>query len=367
MDGWFHQTNKSNYKTEQIIFNDGTTLSHKELSMISGLNIQIGDENDNIVQGENEGSELYGEGGNDTIIGGNGDDIIQGGNGKDILIGGDGNDTFNGSTEDRYGEARYDSFGNFIGDLLVDSGDTIEGGKGDDIIEDTYNSDIIIYNLGDGHDSVRLHHGEENTSNNGKSLSYDVLQFGEGITIDNISFETSEDLRYLTIFVAKGTENEGSLSMLDWFGHNLEDANSSSFKFEEIKFADGHSLSWRDIGEIVLGNVISGDRNDDELIGSNENDLILGQYGDDILHGEDGDDKLDGGEGFDILNGGNGDDILGREFDIYDFFDDRNGDQYNGGKGNDVINETGSSDTFIYNLGDGHDVINLINDNDFVL
>jgi hypothetical protein len=98
----------------------------------SGLNVIIGDSNDNVLNGT-AGSDcivglggqdvINGNGGNDIIFGGDGDDIINGGNGDDQIFGGSGQDTIhgNGGNDLIFGE---------------DGDDRLDGGGGDDTLSD---------------------------------------------------------------------------------------------------------------------------------------------------------------------------------------------------------------------------------------
>jgi Ca2+-binding RTX toxin-like protein len=103
--------------------------------------------NDNIIGGS-AANELFGRGGNDTISGGGGDDTLWGGVGDDVLDGGAGNDTLSGS------------FGN-----------------------DTY-----VLGRGYGSDAVREtdRHGDGGWADNATVGDNDVVQFGAGISADQI-------------------------------------------------------------------------------------------------------------------------------------------------------------------------------------
>ena len=56
----------------------------------------------------------------------------------------------------------------------------------------------------------------------------------------------------------------------------------------------------------VLGQLITGGQESDQLFGAGGDDTIIGNAGDDLLMGEDGDDRLEGGAGDDQLIGGSG-------------------------------------------------------------
>ena len=80
----------SDYRVEQVRFDDGSTLSHAQLMVLattatSGNDTFYGDENANTIAGG---------AGNDTLNGRNGNDTLEGGAGNDNLTGSSGNDTF---------------------------------------------------------------------------------------------------------------------------------------------------------------------------------------------------------------------------------------------------------------------------------
>ena len=387
INNWFaYQDLNSGYKIEEFQFIDGTTASWQEITEFAVISHNTGTENDDVIvgktgfenhiQGHDGHDTLTGNTLNDIIDGGAGDDIIDGGYGQDTLIGGEGNDTLggrNGST-DYYGKSSYRNRSFHFEDM----GNTYEGGKGDDIINDTAHSDTIVYNLGDGHDTLNLSNYKENQWNNENySQAHDIVKFGEGISLEDLSYEISGN--ELTIKISEGTENEGSLIIPNWFTY--QDLNSG-YKIEEFQFDDGTIASWQEItnfavisnntgsenddlivGEYGFENHIQGLEGDDTLTGNTQNDIIDGGTGDDVIDGGYGQDTLIGGEGNDTLGGGNGSaDYYGkssyrnRTFHLEDM-----GNIYDGGKGDDIINDTAHSDTIVYNLGDGHDMLNLSN------
>ncbi len=100
---------------------------------------------------------------------------------------------------------------------------------------------------------------------------------------------------------------------------------------------------------------IGGDRQGNDLIGSDGSDLLLGQGGRDLLIGNAGDDQLIGGWGRDRLAGGAGDDLLegGRGRDVFIFTA--------GEAGDDVISDFGRRDVIELH---GFDVISDFKDID---
>lgn len=135
----------------------------------------------------------FGEGGNDILNGGNGKDILDGGCGDDVLSGGHGKDTLLGQD------------GN---DLLLGGlgDDTIQGGQGDDTIDSGDGPDNILFERGDGRDTLI-----GNTNNHG-----DAVQFGTGLTtLDLILARQANDLR----ISIHGTQD--TLTINNWYSDNL--------------------------------------------------------------------------------------------------------------------------------------------------
>jgi Bacterial Ig domain/RTX calcium-binding nonapeptide repeat (4 copies) len=100
---------------------------------------------------------------------------------------------------------------------------------------------------------------------------------------------------------------------------------------------------------------LAGGNGNDTLDGGDGDDTLAGGKGNDTLDGGDGDDTLAGGKGNDTLDGGDGDDTLagGKGNDTLDGGD--GDDTLNGGKGNDVLDGGDGDDTL--NGGKGNDVL----------
>jgi len=99
-----------------------------------------------IILGGSHDDTLYGGGGDDILYGGGGDDILYGGAGNDHLYGGAGNDHLYGGTGNNFldgGTGVNTLMGGDGNDILVHhTGDTIDGGKGIDVLltDDSTNS-----------------------------------------------------------------------------------------------------------------------------------------------------------------------------------------------------------------------------------
>ena len=73
------------------------------------MTVKIGDNNDNYLQGSQDGDWLQGKGGKDALDGLGGNDWLFGDEGEDVLFGGGGNDYVNGGADDDtlYGDDKY--------------------------------------------------------------------------------------------------------------------------------------------------------------------------------------------------------------------------------------------------------------------
>jgi Ca2+-binding RTX toxin-like protein len=129
-----------------------------------------GEGGDDFVFGEQGSDFLWGGAGADRLDGGSGDDALLGGAGADMLIGGDGFDTvyYWGSPQPVYvnlatntgvfGDAQGDTFsgiekvggsGNSDALFADDSGVTLEGGAGDDLLVGGAGLDVLLGGPGD--------------------------------------------------------------------------------------------------------------------------------------------------------------------------------------------------------------------------
>ena len=227
--------------------------------LTTGLTLQQSDGHDK-VSGTSYDDIIYGNRGNDTINGESGNDILIGGKGNDNLSGGNGNDTY-------------------------------------------------IWNFGDGFDRVT-----DTAGNN-------IIQFGEGITLENLTFERSNkgdstNGDDLYIFV-NGDRNQG-INLYNFFG-------STAYQNFSLKFADGSTFIPKDSGfdfalpegQIVLdgyshADTLTGNSQDNTINGSSGNDILIGGRGNDILKGGNDNDTYvwNFGDGFDYISDSSGNNII---------------------------------------------------------
>ena len=311
-----------------------------------GDDLVYGGNGDDYIDTCEDNDIIFGEDGNDTINTGSGNDVVYGGSGNDSIYNSDGNDYIDGGDGDDYIETR-------------SGNDTIVGGRGNDSIFDNFGgNETFIYNLGDGNDTI-YNYGSNDS---------DTIQFGDGITPENVRFQGEDSDLFITF--------EGSDGSI-----RIQNALSSEYyKIENFTFEDGTSYSYNDVLSLLLSNgtsendnirgsivseTIKGNDGNDSIDALEGNDTIYGgagadtintDYGDDVVYGGSGNDSIYNSDGNDYIDGGDGD----------DYIETRSGnDTIIGGRGNDsIFDNFGGNDTFIYNLGDGNDTIYNYGSND---
>ena len=263
-------------KPMDILFANGSVFSLKT----SGLTLRHG----------NWAANMHGTAFADVIYAGNADTTIYGGDGDDILIGGTGNDVIEGGN----------------------GADVIYGGKGNDTLNGGEGADTYVWNQGDGLDTVF-------------ASDLDKLQFGEGISLQDLSFR-SEDTN-LRILI-KGDKNQGLI--LDKF------FESDSRKLNFLVFADGTTFNLA-VSGLTLNPAYTVGKT---VYGTNFDDIINAQAALNVT--------VNSGGGNDVITTGDGNDTVNA---------DAGNDTLTGGKGNDTLNGGYGDDTYVWNLGDGFDTV----------
>ena len=328
---------------------------------------------DDVIDGGNGNDRIIDHTGNDVILGGAGNDYIldmagnddiDGGDGDDTIIDQNGSDTIDGGAGNDniqdYGTGTNSIFGGAGNDSIIFShlaNNTVDGGEGDDTLKvDAYSADgnastntlsggtgndslssgvstdTYLFNLGDGQDVISdIDSGSYRSRGKTRYTSYgrlDTLQFGEGISKQDIQVSRSGNNLVLTIVTAT-SENVDQVTIAGWF-------SSSIYQIEKIAFADQSSWSVGDFQKMVM-----------LQLGTANNDTLYGWLGHDAITGDAGDDFIaDSSGGNDVLDGGDGDDEI---------VDNLGNDQLLGGAGNDVITDLTGSDSI--DGGEGDDII----------
>lgn len=203
------------------------------------------------ITGNDEDNIIRGEDGADTIDAGAGDDVIYGGYGADTIHMGDGNDVFNDNTQG-----------------TVNGFDIVYGGAGDDTFNGGWGDDTFYGNDGD------------DTIDGGNA--FDFIDAGGGNDI--VYGGTGKD----TVYLSDGN---------DYF----EDEFQFGWRAQDTVYGGvGNDTIVAYGGEDIL----DGGTGDDDIIGGAGNDQITGGAGNDRLRGSWHDDSLDGGTGDDTLTGG---------------------------------------------------------------
>lgn len=239
-----------------------------------------------------------------------------------------------------------------------------QGTAGNDNWDNTGTThDIYYLGLGDdfakswGGDDIAYYTGGRDTLFSKTPASVDVIHIGGSYTVNDATIGVS-DFTY-------ATHNSGS----GYFDHimiSFDTANrivlqaaaradNTEYRWDEVYFADGFSLSLDTIENWVTAangnannNTVFGNASANTLAGGAGNDEIIGYGGDDILSGDDGHDLVYGGTGNDTLTGGLGDDKLWGSI---------GDDSLAGGSGSDFLFGGLGADTFRLDSATGIDHI----------
>ncbi len=224
---------------------------------------------------------------------------------------------------------------------------TLTGGKGNDSFKLSGKNPMLIYNTGDGNDTVNFVSGMQISLSGstqiktlGKSGSDLLLGFGKNSSIKVTGAKSTDTL--------KVSDASGSVTLVAG-KFDLADSLTFNSKNSSVTVAKNFTDSLAPSDDIYLGgsklskvvtinaanvtgeftltgndkaNIISAGKNNDSILGGNGNDSIAGNAGNDKLFGQNGNDSLSGGKGNDSLWGGDGNDTLtgndGNDIFIYE-------------------------------------------------
>ncbi|MEW6351947.1 MAG: calcium-binding protein [Thermodesulfobacteriota bacterium] len=244
-------------------FSDGTIVNYEEL--VSHTFIVQGGYADDDLTGTNVTERLYGYEGSDRLSGGLGNDTLTGGTQDDELIGGPG-------------------------------------------------SDLYVFHLLDGVDTII----DTSTAAEGN-----MILFGEGITPDDITTRREGT----TLVLAYG--NLGDEIRLPGFDYN---GVNGSHVVETLEFADGTQVG-------LVNFVDPATEDDDVILGSYFAEAINARGGNDTVFAYEGSDSVYGGTGSDSIDAGAGDDLI------------------IGGPDDDTLIGGEGQDSYVFIPGDGIDTI----------
>ena len=280
----------------------------------------------NTLVGNGEANIFVGNLGDNTLEGLLGNDSLYGGAGLDSLDGGDGNDYLDGGIS-----------------AVLDSGDTMNGGLGNDVyvvdnrydrvIEDTsgnYEDDIDTVYTYINFDPLQ----SEDTNNVTRNTSFASKDIQSFARLDNFVFMDSATSPIRGVGNAKNnsftgnTENNVIFGLAGddtIFGNSGNDSlygdadntsltSNSTAGYDSLAGAYPYNPGDYDVSSLALADqkLLVGDTipmaGMDYLVGGDGDDLLSGNGGNDTLLGGSGGDSLIGGKGIDSMVGGEGSD-----------------------------------------------------------
>jgi Ca2+-binding RTX toxin-like protein len=170
---------------------------------------------------------LRGNTANNTLAGGGGVDILEGGAGNDTLSNTTGNSLLNGG-------AGTDSLSGASGnDLFI-------GGAGNDTITTGRGADIIVFNKGDGSDTVSVSTGADNTLSLGGGTQYADLLLQKSGNDLILKIGATDQITFAGYYAATANRSvstlqiviEGTSEYLPGGGDSLRDNKVETFDFE---------------------------------------------------------------------------------------------------------------------------------------
>ncbi|KQT48569.1 hypothetical protein ASG47_09540 [Devosia sp. Leaf420] len=347
-----------------VTYTLSANVENLTLTGSAGLN-GTGNGLSNTITGTSGANTLNGGDGNDTLIGGGGADVLIGGAGYDIAsyeTSTAGVTIHTGTPSSNAGDAAGDTYssieeikGSAFNDqiTLLNVGQTVRGGAGDDTIEILSGQAIAFYGEA-GNDTLRgdagndyLDGGGDNDTLRGNGGNDTLIGGGGNDTLyggdgnDLLSGGTGGDAFFGGDGVDTVTYADAAAAIA--FDRNQNpstysgDAANDTFDSIEIFIGSGFDDTIHLIGQGAT--VYGGNGNDLINIWSGPAVSFYGEAGDDTLWGDYGDDYLNGGTGNDTINGFAGNDTM------------------MGGTGNDTYTVDTVGDVIVENANEGTDVV----------
>jgi Ca2+-binding RTX toxin-like protein len=271
------------------------------------VNLTTGVANGGTAQGDvlQQINFIVGSAFDDTIVGDGVDNYLFGSGGADSISGGAGNDTLLGQ--------------DFMGDLLPDGGDTLNGGDGNDDINGQVGNDNLTG--GSGNDTIYGGLGDDTIIGGANN---DSVYGGDGadLFIEGTSDGDNRFFGDAGSDTLQGGLNGANIGFAGDFGasNSIEVISAGGFSSVSVYGDDDANLLDFSTTTLIGITEVNGGDGNDTIIGSAGADNIVDDGGSDSLSGGGGADTLDGGGGNDTLDGtasvtpklfgGSGDDLL---------------------------------------------------------
>ena len=198
----------------------------------------------NLLRGNSANNTLAGGGGSDILEGGGGNDKVSNTSGNTLLGGGVGTDTLSGSASN---------------DLLI-------GGAGNDTLNTGNGADIIVFNKGDGKDTVAASNSKDNTLSLGGGARYTDLLFQKSGNNLVLKVGSADQITFSSYY--SGTSNrsidklqvviEGSSDYNAGSSNALYNRKIETFDFDGLVAAfDAARISNPSLGSWALSNALT--------------------------------------------------------------------------------------------------------------
>jgi Ca2+-binding RTX toxin-like protein len=311
-----------------------------------GDRISVGLGGDTVTGGDGP-DQIEGEVGTDNLNGGNDEDVINGGPGGDSINGGGADDTLNGGPglqpkTPNVVDPTNDPFDVAANNFLKDTGDTIEGGSGNDNIQGLDAVDTIYgdQNLACGDGGVLLTSGgdyiEGGPANDnlfgGAGNDHIVGKEGNDTICgnggqDDLFGEQGDD----DIFGGAGRDD--IIGGPDSGGDDVEGGADADYVLADDGTINREPTAA--LGTVVFTPAAAG--GPDRVHGQDGNDWLYGQNGGDTMTGGANNDNMFGGLGADTMDGGANNDTMEGESGVDNMDGDADADTMRGGTENDVM------------------------------
>ncbi|MBE8952539.1 MAG: hypothetical protein SR1Q7_05280, partial [Quinella sp. 1Q7] len=250
--------------------------------------IQADSGNNLVVNGE-----YFDRGGTNVIITcGSGNDTLTNSGSNSVLKGGAGNDKiYNGCYYYEPWNIFFDESGNYgeYNDSLGSVGTTINGGTGNDFIENNGKQVTFVYNAGDGNDYINGF-GETDTlviAGSTYSTQTDFKDIVVNVGTGAITLAGATTLSAVNITAISGGSTTSTLK-------TVTNSTASPVTIDAaVKTVDA---SKRTKAVKIMGNSLA-----NSIVGGTKNDSLNGAAGNDTLRGGAGNDTLTGGSGNDLF------------------------------------------------------------------